>query len=109
VKTASISSDAGGNLNLVPGAGALLSLTDGALNGALTVTPSGTAPYVQIANFLTMGNGTALAGLGTPPNGAIRYCSDCKNVGDAVTAGAVCVGAGTGALAFRENNAWRCH
>lgn len=51
-----------------------------------------------------------LANLGSPSNGAIVYCSDCKNViDDSATAGAACAGPGHGAIARRENGHWACN
>jgi hypothetical protein len=45
---------------------------------------------------------TAFAGLGTPTNGTVYYCSDCA------AASNPCTGAGTGAMAVRQNGAWKC-
>jgi len=42
------------------------------------------------------------ADLGTPTNGAMVYCSNC-------TVANPCATGGTGALAKRLNNAWRCN
>lgn len=49
--------------------------------------------------------GSAFAGLGTPGNGTISYCSDCT-----VTSGIdnTCANSGTGAVAQRINGAWKC-
>lgn len=52
------------------------------------------------ANIVTLGS-VLQANLGTPANGTIIYCSDC-NTASACTAG------GTGALASRQNGAWKC-
>ena len=41
------------------------------------------------------------AALGTPANGTVVYCSDC-------TTASACTGGGTGALASRQNAAWKC-
>ncbi|MDE2099622.1 MAG: hypothetical protein KGL39_20385 [Patescibacteria group bacterium] len=50
------------------------------------------------------------ASLGGNGNGTQLYCSDCKNVqNDGATAGATCVGSGSGAIARRENNQWHCN
>jgi hypothetical protein len=46
--------------------------------------------------------GTTFAGLGTPGNGNVTYCSDC-------TIANPCAGAGTGALAKRLNAVWVCN
>lgn len=43
-----------------------------------------------------------LAGLGTPVNGVVRFCSDCN------AASNPCTGGGGGALAVRTGGAWRC-
>ena len=82
-------------------------------------TTAGTAPFfafqapVGVALFSISSSGNAMAGvtfanLGTPANGLYQWCTNCKNVGDGATAGTVCAAAGTGAMAFRENGAWRC-
>lgn len=54
--------------------------------------------------LLLHGDGTdpVFADLGAAVNGTIIYCSDCA-------IGAVCAGAGTGALAKRLNGAWVCN
>ncbi len=44
----------------------------------------------------------AFSGLGTPPNGAQVYCTDC------LYGSSPCAGSGSGAPAFRVNGAWRC-
>lgn len=46
--------------------------------------------------------GTPFSLLGTPPNGTMRYCSDC-------TISDPCFPAGTGALAKRLNDRWVCN
>jgi hypothetical protein len=59
--------------------------------------------------FGTVGNGTSGVGLvsvtqanlGTPGNGTLYYCSDC-------TTASACTGGGSGALASRQNGAWKC-
>ncbi len=45
---------------------------------------------------------TIFSKLGTPPNGDVRYCSDCA-------ATAPCTGSGTGADAYRVAGAWNCN
>lgn len=56
------------------------------------------------------GSGVFFASLGTPANGTIRYCKNCKNViDDSVAAGAACAGSGSGAVARRENGHWACN
>jgi len=52
-------------------------------------------PSVQIS-------ATAFAGLGTPNNGTLYFCSDC-------TLANPCAGGGTGALAKRLNGVWVCN
>jgi hypothetical protein len=44
---------------------------------------------------------STFAGLGTPANGTMLYCSDCASANP-------CAGSGTGAVARRENGAWNC-
>jgi parallel beta helix pectate lyase-like protein len=57
------------------------------------------APSNDVGLFLgTYTNAT----LGTPPNGTIRYCSDC-------TKATPCAGGGTGSFAFRKVGAWDCN
>lgn len=46
--------------------------------------------------------GVAFAGLGTPANGTLIYCTDCAPASNP------CTGASTGALAVRQNGAWAC-
>jgi hypothetical protein len=46
--------------------------------------------------------GTTFASLGTPSNGALRYCSDC-------TIANPCASGGTGAFAKRLNSTWVCN
>ncbi len=54
--------------------------------------------------------GRTFAALGTPRNGVIIYCKDCKNVtDDSASPGAVCVNSGSGSLARRENGHWACN
>ncbi len=54
--------------------------------------------------------GRTFAALGTPRNGVIIYCKDCKNVADdSASPGAVCVNSGSGATARRENGHWACN
>jgi len=49
------------------------------------------------------GGGANFASLPAASNGSLIYCNDCKNVADdAATAGAACVGSGSGALARQE-------
>lgn len=48
-----------------------------------------------------VGGGT-LAGLGTPADGTLKYCSDC------LVNSAPCTGSSTGAIAKRIAGAWRC-
>jgi hypothetical protein len=56
------------------------------------------------------GGGANFASLPAASNGSLIYCNDCKNVADnAATAGAACVGSGSGALARRQNNRWDCN
>lgn len=51
-----------------------------------------------------------LALISQPPDGSQIYCTDCGNVqDDAAVAGAVCVGAGHGAIAKRQSGHWDCN
>ena len=61
----------------------------------------GVAGVVTSNSYVYPGN-VAFAALGAPADGAIVYCPDCA-------IGAVCAGAGTGALAKRLNGAWVCN
>jgi hypothetical protein len=56
-------------------------------------------------NGLVKLTGFAFASLGTPNNGTITWCTDCK-----LTSGSdnTCAGTGTGAFAFRSGGIWRC-
>lgn len=63
---------------------------------------------ISAANFPASGvpaPSAAFAGIGTPANGNILYCTDCT-----VTSGIdnTCVGSGSGAVAQRINGAWKC-
>lgn len=52
--------------------------------------------------------GKAFASLGTPVDGSVSYCTDCKDVAhDLVAAGSVAVTGGGGAWVFRQQSAWR--
>jgi hypothetical protein len=78
---------------------------------------------VSNTNYWTFANGFRLessggavpgnekfSSLGASANGAMYYCSDCRNVqDDAAVAGAACVSGGSGAIARRENNEWHCN
>lgn len=57
---------------------------------------------LYVSGMVQLGTATALANLGTPPNGTMTYCSDCMITNP-------CVGGGTGALAKRLNNVWVCN
>lgn len=88
---------------------------DSAGNPNITLNPAGglaggaTSIGSVSTGFLNMAsNSQILANLGTPGNGIIIYCSDCKNKGDGVTPGNTCVSGGTGTLAIRNNGAWYC-
>jgi len=57
-----------------------------------------------VANFPGAGtplNTSLQANLPAAPNGTLIFCSDC-------TTASACTGAGTGALASRQNGAWKC-
>lgn len=73
--------------------------------GALLFIAIAAASFVAQAtkmDTLELTTPTALASLGAPANGTVRFCSDC-------TAGVnPCVGSGSGAVARRENGQWNC-
>lgn len=81
-------------------------------SGGIIYTVSGTGAVLPF-NFgiqVSAAGGNFIAALGTPGNGTMIYCKDCKNVvDDGATAGATCVGSGSGAIARRENGSWRCN
>jgi len=53
-------------------------------------------------------SGRTFASLGSPADGRMVYCSDCKDVAhDGAAAGSVAVTGGGGAWVFREQGAWR--
>jgi hypothetical protein len=55
----------------------------------------------QAQTFFNPGR-VAFSTLGTPPNGAQVYCTDCTEGSDP------CTGSGTGAMALRVNGVWKC-
>ena len=59
------------------------------------------AAYSQGASVAAFIYTSLFANLGTPPDGSVRYCTDC-------TPSAPCAGGGTGALAVHINGAWNC-
>lgn len=61
------------------------------------------AQNVTMASLLSL-TGIAFAGLGTPGNGGIRFCTDCDPASNPCTS----AGAKTGSFAFRMNGAWKC-
>lgn len=63
-------------------------------------TPGDTSGQLDFQVMLI--TATAFASLGTPANGAMKYCNDC-------TVANPCAGGGTGALAKRLNGAWVCN
>lgn len=68
------------------------------LIGGALLQPSSLAdsdPYARRYPSVTFAN------LGTPPNGSVRYCSNC-------TQAAPCASGGMGAVANRINGAWDC-
>lgn len=77
-----------------PSTSASIARTDAAqtFTGAQTLTPIVTS--------------VAFAGLGTPTNGTLQYCSDCQ-----VTSGSndTCIASGSGAIASRIGGAWKCY
>lgn len=74
------------------------------------------AAGVATARAVLNGNGWSLFSVayGSLPSGAPPFtqigCTDCKNViDDAAIPGANCVAGGSGTIARRENNTWRCN
>jgi hypothetical protein len=66
--------DGGGNLAISPGAGAILSLEDSGGNGALSVLPNGTTPYVSVNHLIEVGGAGGpriTTGSGAPVGGCI--------------------------------------
>lgn len=63
----------------------------------------------QLGTFSYQGNmrsiGTTFSGLGTPSNGSLIYCSDCKPTSSVSN---TCANGGSGAYAARINGAWKC-
>lgn len=58
----------------------------------------------------TQFGGVTFASLPASGNGSVIYCTNCGNVfDDGAIAGAKCVGAGSGALARRQNGHWDCN
>lgn len=67
-----------------------------------TLTVSGTTTLATtVADVLSL-TGVSFASLGSPSNGAIKYCSNC-------TIAAPCASGGTGAIAKRLNGGWVCN
>lgn len=66
---------------------------------------AGTYPNPGVLKFEGGLGPFAFAGLGTPGNGTLVYCSDCSVTSSIDN---TCAGAGTGAIAYRLNGAWKC-
>ena len=77
--------------------GALLPNSDATVN----IGAAGSRAAILYADLILPGARTQ-AGLGSPSNGTITYCSDC-------TSTPTCAGGGTGAFAARLNGAWTCN
>lgn len=77
------------------------------VGGADLFTVSNTG-IATAPNFVSVG--TTFSGLGTPTDGTMYYCSDCKptTVVSSVATNPVCAGSGNGALAVRIGAAWEC-
>jgi hypothetical protein len=75
-----------------------LSLLAGAVLSPLVLLPARGQVSSPYARFLAP---STFANLGTPSNGAVRYCSDCA-------ATSPCAGSGSGATASRVGGAWNC-
>lgn len=84
--------DSSGGLNLFPAPGAQITLMDGGLNGALSIAPNGSTPFVAIGNQLQLGHSAFASRPNAVSAGVLWYCTDC-------TAAATCVGGGSGHLA----------
>jgi hypothetical protein len=97
--------------NFLNGAAVSLDLSTAHANSSILVGPNrdgGTHTFagnkILLLDVQTGGimlNSLTQATLGTPTNGTIVYCSDC-------TTASACTGGGTGALASRQNGAWKC-
>lgn len=62
--------------------------------------------FIDQSSMLFNNNQVAFASLGTPSNGTLIYCTDCKKGTDpCATSG----GTSTGVFAKREGGAWRCN
>lgn len=101
------------NFNGTAAPGTTATLVGVVVNGA-SFDSSTIAPCSNMTKCSVMGTSwyppqSTFANLGTPPNGAERYCSDCKGVPDGVTAGAACVNSGNGGYARRIGGAWLCN
>lgn len=89
-------------------------LATGIVHGSQTYTSVGENSYLNVTTRESGSTGTGLllwdngggayvyAGLGTPSNGSIVFCSDC-------TIANPCAGSGTGAIAKRLNGVWVCN
>lgn len=57
-------------------------------------------------DYFARHDGIAFAGLGTPTDGTMAYCTDCKVT--TAFADHTCTNAGSGSYAFRQAGAWKC-
>lgn len=90
-----------GDITIGPGGGFLFAESAGA--GWVFQNAAGTIQFtIQGTGAITFNQGSTQAGLGTPANGTVIYCTDCTNVSNPCSAG------GTGAIAKRLNGAWDC-
>lgn len=81
-----------------------------AASGALTCA---TVTHEQVTGQVITVTDTLFASLGTPADGILKWCSDCKPATAATCTGAalsncVCAGSGTGAFAKRIASTWYC-
>lgn len=87
------------------------------INSSKVVTGSAILwPYAFTGGIIAGNNqdgsgGTPFGSLSSSaPNGTVLYCTTCKNVvDDMATAGAACLGSGSGSVARRENGRWDCN
>lgn len=101
---ATMQSDPDGNMVLIPGVSSFISLQDGSGNQLMNIGPFNTSLLSPLAFKPVL-----FANLTTALNtGTYAECSDCKGVQDTVTAGATCVGGGTGALVRRTGSTFQC-
>lgn len=94
------------------------SIQQGSSNGSTIFTYSQTLNQKGEETLSTTGTGVGIippsaifsALSSSATNGSYLFCSDCTNTADdAHVAGQSCAGSGHGAMAMRQNGAWRCY